>query len=920
MDAFGVMVSAIQLTELARRSAQWILTMDSIRPFDQQDVSSMKTEIDIIMKHLQQLLHGQSEYKERIIPQCLESCENISGMLRRFQGAHLWERVWFTHYTFERLSLLRRETSVLALTSMRGGWHDLERNLPFSQLEIPNEGPFSTSKGLRQPRGHILLHLLTSNIPALDREQCKRDLKNHIMTEIYSGGDQLSSRVRTSDPTWEKAIQTSFLRRLHYSSIDGHQDDIWDAHGASFNWLFDPSVDNEGNGKGFRDWVSNSQPLLWLKGKAGAGKTTLAKSIISFLKSESGSSTAFFFFRGEDHPIQRSLHRLLQSLVLQLASQNPETLLTLAPSRWEALALFNEDPKPLDAAELQQMLVSVLHQLHEKSRVYIIIDALDEYEGTGSHLEILELLQTITVCPGVKICILSRPVSHLESLIGSAPGFVLEDCIKRDIEDFVTSKIDAQLSITPENSVGLGVKEQLVHELTLRARGCFLWANLVTKSLEKLIADGNGDDSLLRFVNEVPIELTELFRSLLGELDASKPFVASTLRFIVMSDNPVSALRLSFMEMPLPEFVLQQKISSLSREQLYLRTRESTKRIVDNSKGLLEVTWPKCHENLEGAAACGYDVRVKQVHRSLKEFVLAETVSSAPSVLVDSYDLAARYCAASLSMLKVGAISDATSVSTEAIRCAHTAMFTRPENEAHVLRILDELECTCHALLESLGPLEPWMSCEHNDNIYDYSSTHGFPVEKLCFWHMSNVPTSRSGISSPQVQARAMVLCSKYCFARQADLQRMACYCCYCGLCSKCIFARQAGMQSMAYQCPHCLHGGGGGRCHSFDWGQTRTTRIEDAICRATTVHDNMESPRVKVMDSRMNTALYSSNIDEVREDQADDSDNVSWESFSSAGSSLDESHPLMAFKDEITESIFQGFMEYRKKYTGVNC
>lgn len=54
----------------------------------------------------------------------------------------------------------------------------------------------------------------------------------------------------------------------------------------------------------------------------------------------------------------------------------------------------------------------------------------------------------------------------------------------------------------------------------------------------------------------------------------------------------------------------------------------------------------------------------------------------------------------------------------------------------------------------------------------------------------------------------------------------------------------------------------------------------------------------------------------EDERDPNDDNDNISWESLSSADLSLDESHPLVAFKAELIQAVFEGFIKYRQKCT----
>ncbi|KAK5631674.1 hypothetical protein RRF57_007388 [Xylaria bambusicola] len=716
-------------------------------------------------------------------------------------------------------------------------------------------------------------------------------MKNHILTEIYNGRGQLSSRVQIHDPALEKNIQESFLGRLRHPNIDDQKSRVCGPRRNSFNWLFEPSVDRGGNGTNFRDWAFSSlssRPTFWITGKPGAGKTVLALEICERLSRQ--TNVVSFFFVGDGKPIQKGMRGLVQSILWQLLSGSPEMIPIIAPSRWETLALFGEDPKPFDSTELQQMLISTLRQRRGTSRVFIVIDALDEFEGIGGNFEILELLYKITDCPGVKVCISSRPLPYLQSLINGAPSLVLENCNSQDMEEFVTSKIEAQISIAGDSFIGLGVKEQLIHELTTKAEGCFLWAVLVLESLGKLFTDINSDDELFHFVNNIPTGLTELFRCLLDELDVSQSFVASSVRFIATFDEPVSPLRLSFMEMAFPDFALHQNISSFSQEDLNIRSREAIERIVGGSRGLLRLVAPPRDHNLEAYQRHG---RIIPIHRTLKEFIRTDTVGGSQSAMLGLNDFAARYSAASLAILKTSPIGEFTvqSVSAEAIRCSYTAMFVQTENEVHISRILDELEWTCHVLLDTLHPMQSsWTNSEPDEFAYNFMPIQQ-SVKEHKFWHTNNFPVPQSEKMPGTLRMRAGALVMKYHVVRWADLQRMIFH-------PPHFHCHRAG-----YKWDHCLwniesdspmfDGADSGR------GQNYATPLREIERKTTSNTDN-----------EMNGVVYQGDIAASGE-----SDSMSCESWSSVGLSLDDAHPLMAFKDEVTDAVFQGYMEYRKRH-----
>ncbi|KAI1121905.1 hypothetical protein F5Y10DRAFT_255336 [Nemania abortiva] len=935
VSSLSLVGSLIQVIDLWRRfKFECTCQINSARRFDQGDASSFKIDMDEITAHLLSLRSmAEGTDMEGIVVQCFKYSEDISKALESFQEANSLTRTSLSLYICDKMSPLRQQLPALALKAIRG-WYDFEAQGLLTPILEACPGSYHEAYGLvhyyheahsllnhinrfppagdaRWARGPAILHLLTSNIPASSRERWETRLKNEVLDEIYKETDELRSPLRSVDSAWERNVQQSFLQHLRFPGISDRKAQICDAYGTSFNWILDPSVDTRGYGASFRHWLSNhessnSRSLFWLHGKPGAGKSTLMKFVSTSLEKyrEDSTTIASFFFHATGTPIQKNSNGLLRSFLLQIIAQNSGIVSKIAPSRWEALVLFGEDPKPLDMAELQQMLISALGQRPARSKTFLFIDGLDEYENHGSYFEILELILKLTAYPGVKICISSRPLPQLQDVIDSAPSITLENCTRADIKEVVTSKIEAQLSITLEPSISLSFKETVAHELTRKASGCFLWVVLVVNSLQRDLADGKGVSDLLHFVNDVPTELDELFRIFLGKLDASRPFMASTMRFIVLSQEPLSPLRFSFMEMDFPEFVMRQKISSLPRETLRLQTQKSIEKIVSESKGLLEVSLPESYDILEGEGTGTCHTRIDLIHRSLREFLEAESALSASSSNhKEDYDLAARYCAASLSILKISTISDinARTVSIEAFRCAYAALFTVPDSEGDVMRVLDELEFTYDTLLEA-------SAITHKSPLMGQGSMSG-----LAAWYPSDPSVARDNKISARLRQRATALCLKYDFARLREEPSMVdqlpdspTY-----LNPSFPMSEEGDYQQVCFRCLQ-----GPTTQNMLLTGNASSLQATDTIERVclTNLNTNMENPPAQFRDDPLEM-IHSRNAFREFDPDTNGSDNMSWESFSSTESSLDEAHPLMAFKAEVVQAVLQGFMKYRRNY-----
>ncbi|KAI0445650.1 hypothetical protein F4803DRAFT_121510 [Xylaria telfairii] len=926
----GIILQAVELE--TRWMSEWPCHYDSARQFDQDDGSSFKTDMDEIVAFLRSLSSTvEGTDMEHLVIQCVEHCEDISQMAMTLEMTNSSKRGALAPYIYHGLLSLRQQLITLVLRSIRE-WNDFEARdqlWPTLKSESSSDHYFAISStytdrfplsgGCRSARGPALLHLLTSNIPASNRERYETNLKNDILNEIYNGTRQPSFPIQIPNPAWVKDRGRIFLQRLCYPGIGDRKAEIHDPHGTTFSWIFNPSVDDRSDSVSFRNWLSNPEPsqsLLWITAKPGAGKSTLMKYIAQAARSTfpDREHIVSYFFHSAGTPIQRSSDGFLRSALLQILSQDPGIIPMIAPSRWEALLLFGEDPKPLDLVELQQMLMSTLDQRHVKSKILFIIDALDECEKHNSYSEILGLLRKIAACPGVKVCISSRPIPQLQDAIDSALSLTLENCTGRDIEAFVAFNIETQLSMTSEASISLSIKQKLAHELTIKASGCFLWVVLVVKSIQRNLTNGKGDTDLLRFVNDIPMQLNGIYRRFMDELNASQPFVASILRFVVLSEEPVSLLRFSFMEMNLPEFVLHQEISSLSREDLYRRAQKSIEGTVSKSMGLLEVSWPESYQITAGIGTGKCEACLTIIHQSVRDFLQAEAALSAPSSHGSSYDLAARYCAASLSILKLSSIGDLTvpSVSAEAFRCAYVAMFTQTENGDVISRILDELERTCHALLEA-GTITG-----------ESGFAHQGLLKQPTLWCPSDPSVAQDNKTSAGLQQRVVALCFKYGAARLKELPRGV---------------GQWSGWFREFDNDRLISGEGDvKRGHPFIYSrESSSIKVKkDNELNAENITPQVTNSSDETGLARPNTERrnYQANFrghplgivrshparDLFRKDELDpndDNDNISWESLSSADVSLDESHPLVAFKAELIQTVFEGFMKYRQKCTG---
>src|ERR1700730_14373799 len=107
--------------------------------------------------------------------------------------------------------------------------------------------------------------------------------------------------------------------------MDSRKSAVGRAANDTCNWLLNHDI--------FQRWHKN-RGLLWIKGKPGAGKSTLMKYAFRQFKTiaektSTGEILVSFFFHGRGSELQNSLLGLFRSILHQLLEEVPHLLSSL---------------------------------------------------------------------------------------------------------------------------------------------------------------------------------------------------------------------------------------------------------------------------------------------------------------------------------------------------------------------------------------------------------------------------------------------------------------------------------------------------------------------------------------------------------------------------------------------------------------
>jgi hypothetical protein len=184
---------------------------------------------------------------------------------------------------------------------------------------------------------------------------------------------------------------------------------------------------------------------LWLHGLAGCGKTILSVIVLDYLTKRTDSLILKFFFDFNDIAKQ-TLEGLLRSLAFQLYQGGVNSAIYL-----DALLQGNQNGK--DQPSTKALWVVVWKMLIAQSKVYIILDALDESKTRNDVIEWIKDVVSRPELAHVQVLFTGRPESeflrHIPPLIGNENCRPLDQsAVNSDIRSWVIAELSHRRDFT----------------------------------------------------------------------------------------------------------------------------------------------------------------------------------------------------------------------------------------------------------------------------------------------------------------------------------------------------------------------------------------------------------------------------------------------------------------------------------------
>ncbi|KAK4655105.1 hypothetical protein QC762_0072540 [Podospora pseudocomata] len=272
-----------------------------------------------------------------------------------------------------------------------------------------------------------------------------------------------SAASQRSDEQMQKTCD--WLSPLDFASK--HQDALRRLEPGTGEWFLSDAT--------FKLWLDGNERVLWCPGIPGAGKTTLASLLISFLEtSTSGTnSLILYLYCNYKERSQQSVQNMMGSLLKQLIQHTGVID--------EDIVKSSKDEKPVRLETITRFLQNKVMGF---SLVYIIVDALDECADTEDTQS--RLASDLHNLPKhVKLLFTSRYTIGVEEDLGPVPRLEIrasDEDIKRYIEGRVGSehsRLQKHIRTDPD------LLEEIIDKVVGNCKGMFLMAQLHMNELTR---------------------------------------------------------------------------------------------------------------------------------------------------------------------------------------------------------------------------------------------------------------------------------------------------------------------------------------------------------------------------------------------------------------------------------------------------
>ena len=337
----------------------------------------------------------------------------------------------------------------------------------------------------------------TRTVDIVSQQRCTADTKKMA---------NLDSVCQISDTVQDEA-RRYLIDLLGFDQIDARLWTLKTAQSKTCQWFLHKVE--------YTDWMSPEKlqqhnGFLWVKGKAGAGKSILMKFLFSeakkLAKSDPDIIVVSFFFNARGNDLEMTTVGLYRSLLLQVFQVVPDLRVVLDGLDCNAQRLIRDHGWRIEI--LKKILADAVEALGKRTLIFFI-DALDECNNdqVTDMISFFEDLgeRAVDAQTHLHICFSSRHYPTI--VIRRGIEVILEDEKEHEVD--ITRYIKSNLKIG--NSIQAGA---LSLDILKKAQGIFLWVALVIPILNKEYGKGLVG-TLRNRLKDIPSSLEKLFEMII---------------------------------------------------------------------------------------------------------------------------------------------------------------------------------------------------------------------------------------------------------------------------------------------------------------------------------------------------------------------------------------------------------------------
>ena len=376
--------------------------------------------------------------------------------------------------------------------------------------------------------------------------------------------------------------------------------------------------------KVYLTWFKQCKGLLWIKGKPGAGKSTLMRHALELAKSGNGRFISFFFYgRGTD--LQKTPIGLFRSLLHQLLQQEPNSLSLLTSIFQKRCRTEGAHGKKWtwQTGELRGLFKTCVKDAAKSQPLRVYVDALDEAGEETARELVACFTQLVTEASRsglLSVCFSCRHYPLVAFPNAGKDGLIIrvEDENRGDIAAYVRYKLHDRISDNKQLKV---LKETIVD----KASGVFQWVVLVIQAIARLLDQGKNMKSAEKKLEELPTALDNLYADLLNQLSTEdRPQSLKLMRWVCFAERPLSMQELRY-AMMFDEETTYDTLEDYQDSEAYIETDEQMmKRVVNLSGGLRETTQISSRRQRHTP----YRHMAQFIHQSVKDYFMAKGLAS----------------------------------------------------------------------------------------------------------------------------------------------------------------------------------------------------------------------------------------------------------------------------------------------------